>query len=217
MEKNEIIEKLDLVFADLVSVCESVSPTDLFKKSADDKWSIAENIHHLSLTYMPVNASARSFKAMEEKWGSSGRKSRTYDQLLEAYADATSAYAWKTFPPFVPKRADQKDEYVRLHAADSKTKLAEFYAMVGEEIQSLTDRVPLDEMQPGSLLKMFKMQSRLLVQSAARLTEEQLDSLQIPIPYLGLITFREILYFTHFHTKHHLNSVKAMCQGARTT
>lgn len=39
-------------------------------------------------------------------------------------------------------------------------------------------------------------------------TEEDLDKYRLPHPALGKITIREMLFFTIFHTKHHLQSMK---------
>ena len=41
------------------------------------------------------------------------------------------------------------------------------------------------------------------LERAATLPENILDEYQIPHPLIGLITIREWLYFTHYHTLHH--------------
>lgn len=42
----------------------------------------------------------------------------------------------------------------------------------------------------------------------SELTEEQLDSYNMPHPILGKITIREMLFFTLCHIKHHHNTIK---------
>jgi hypothetical protein len=39
------------------------------------------------------------------------------------------------------------------------------------------------------------------------LTEEELDSYQVPHPLLGLLTCREFVYFTAYHTQHHQKAI----------
>ena len=46
-------------------------------------------------------------------------------------------------------------------------------------------------------------------------TEEELDNYGIPHPVLGLFSVREMLFFTIFHTKHHLSSIRRI--GAATS
>ena len=40
--------------------------------------------------------------------------------------------------------------------------------------------------------------------------EHHLDSYQFPHPLLGKITARELMYFTIFHSRHHLNSIRLL-------
>ena len=39
-------------------------------------------------------------------------------------------------------------------------------------------------------------------------TEEELDIYQVPHPLIGLLTCREFLYFTHYHTLRHHETIK---------
>ena len=48
------------------------------------------------------------------------------------------------------------------------------------------------------------------LERAADLSEDDLDLYQIPHPLLGLLTIREFLYFTDYHTIHHHHAIKAM-------
>ena len=49
-----------------------------------------------------------------------------------------------------------------------------------------------------------------LTDVSEQLSEEQLDTLQMPHPLLGLMTVREWLHFTASHTKHHLKIVEKL-------
>ncbi len=45
------------------------------------------------------------------------------------------------------------------------------------------------------------------LERAATLSDEVLDEYQIPHPLMGLLTPREFLYFTHYHTLHHTKTI----------
>ena len=47
-----------------------------------------------------------------------------------------------------------------------------------------------------------------LNQFVEALSEQQLDSLILPHPLLGKLTFREMLYFTAYHAEHHEKATK---------
>lgn len=49
-----------------------------------------------------------------------------------------------------------------------------------------------------------------LTNSLNRYTETDLDDLCLPHPLMGLLTLREMLYFTQYHVLHHLAQVKEM-------
>jgi len=55
---------------------------------------------------------------------------------------------------------------------------------------------------------------RELGDAASRWTERQLDRCQLPHPLLGPITVREMLHFTLYHNRHHLDGVRRRV-GAR--
>ncbi len=48
------------------------------------------------------------------------------------------------------------------------------------------------------------------IERAESLTEEDLDKYQVPHPLLGLLTCREFLYFTAYHTTHHHKAIAAI-------
>jgi hypothetical protein len=49
-----------------------------------------------------------------------------------------------------------------------------------------------------------------LMERASEMTEEELDMYQLPHPLLGLLNCREFLYFTTFHTLHHLETIEKL-------
>jgi DinB superfamily len=59
-----------------------------------------------------------------------------------------------------------------------------------------------------NLLQNFKDINQKLVARAAQLQEDDFDTLQLPHPLLGMMTLREMLYFTADHTRHHFDIVE---------
>ena len=45
---------------------------------------------------------------------------------------------------------------------------------------------------------------------ASLFTEQELDTYQVPHPLIGLLTCREFLYFTHYHTLRHCDTIKKL-------
>jgi hypothetical protein len=58
------------------------------------------------------------------------------------------------------------------------------------------------------LLNDFHELNEKLATRAALLSESDFDMLQLPHPVLGMMTLREMLYFTADHTRHHFNIVE---------
>jgi hypothetical protein len=54
------------------------------------------------------------------------------------------------------------------------------------------------------LLDEFKQANDTLINHLADWTEEDLDKYTIPHPLMGLLTVREMMLFTAYHTRHHL-------------
>ena len=48
-------------------------------------------------------------------------------------------------------------------------------------------------------------------------SEEKLDALQLPHPLLGNLTVREMLLFTLYHQRHHIDVVRRRLSEARST
>ncbi len=60
------------------------------------------------------------------------------------------------------------------------------------------------------LLDNWKMIGRKFEERIPNWSEKDLDIYQIPHPAIGKITLREMLFFTVFHTGHHLKTMKAL-------
>ena len=56
------------------------------------------------------------------------------------------------------------------------------------------------------ILKQLQEQIESIKSAIQNYSEEELDNLQLPHPLLGLLTLREMLYFTSYHVLHHLKN-----------
>jgi hypothetical protein len=66
--------------------------------------------------------------------------------------------------------------------------------------------IPFDQRELK--LRQFKKELKKLVYHLNALRDKQLDTLVLPHPLLGKISLREMMFFTVFHTEHHLNLLK---------
>jgi hypothetical protein len=69
--------------------------------------------------------------------------------------------------------------------------------------------IPSDKELNTNLIKKYKEQSEQLILTIQKWKEEDLSKYLLPHPILGKLTVREMLYFTAFHTEHHLQLMKS--------
>ncbi|MCC1484430.1 DinB family protein [Winogradskyella immobilis] len=211
METKELFEKLNGTFSKLINEISNVENNIFFRKEKSEKWSIAEEIQHLSLSILPINNLLSQPKLVIERWGHSNRKSRNMELFLNDYEKATLGQEWKAFPPFVPKTESESPNYAELHYTSNQNKIDDFYNLTGKQIELVRDRFQIaSSAKKNDIIKTLKEQSSILLTLSKKMNDDQMDDIQIPLPYIGLVTFREILYFTLNHTEHHFNSVKKL-------
>ncbi len=83
-----------------------------------------------------------------------------------------------------------------------KDKLAEGGIALG---QFVPEKISWD--RKADLLGQLHELTEKITESLQRYTEEELDELLLPHPLLGLLTVREMLYFTNYHVEHHQNNI----------
>jgi hypothetical protein len=209
MEIKEILQQLNEEFSLIVTQVNKVDEAAFFSKINNEKWSVAEHLLHLSLSLLPVNNLLKQPELMLERWGNSNRKSKSIEVFLDDYKKAVASVDWKAFPPFVPKSEKEVSDYLKLHATTSESKVNEFYQFTGEQIIGLREKIFLSNRSTkNEVLELVALQYRTLTVLSQNLTEMQMDELQIPLPYVGLITCKEMLYFTYNHTKVHRLAVE---------
>lgn len=93
----------------------------------------------------------------------------------------------------------------------SYTKLVEDYREVlAHGAKSTLTYLPgvIYSAQRPVLIEAFLKQKERLLENLGKWSESDLDKYRLPHPLLGKITMREMLYFTAYHTEHHLEQLK---------
>lgn len=211
METRELFKQLNSTFSMLINEINNMEEDTFFRKERAEKWSIAEEIHHLNLSILPINDLLSKPKLIVERWGHSSRKSRNIESFMQDYENATVGAEWKAFPPFVPKTESENPNYARLHFTRNQNKIDDFYDLTGKQIEFVRDKFPIaHSIKKNDIISIFKEQTSILLHFSKQINDAKMDDMQLPLPYIGLVTFREVLYFTLEHTKHHFNSVKKL-------
>jgi hypothetical protein len=60
------------------------------------------------------------------------------------------------------------------------------------------------------LLTEYIKETKKMIKSLNKWNESQLDIYILPHPLLGKLSIRELLFFTHYHTKSHLETIKKL-------
>lgn len=90
------------------------------------------------------------------------------------------------------------------------TKYLEKLSAGGRATSAFTPRFNYQE--KDLLLSNFNSMNNEFIKSLARWKEEDLNRYLIPHPLLGKLYLREMLYFTIYHTQHHLKAIKTCIQ-----
>jgi hypothetical protein len=67
---------------------------------------------------------------------------------------------------------------------------------------------PVPSSDKNALLNRYTSEKDRMLKKIGQWSEKNLDAYLLPHPLLGKITVREMLFFTTFHTDHHLNIMK---------
>jgi len=131
------------------------------------------------------------------------------EKFRSDYGQATAGQEWKAFPPFVPKTESESPAYAALHHTEDQNRVDDFYKYTGTGIEMVRDKFQIvRSAKKEGVLGMFAAQSGSLLTTAKQMEDAQLHNIQLPLPYIGLVTLKEALLFTLFHTGHHFNSIK---------
>lgn len=166
----QIIQNTETAFKETTSYVKNVEDINFFK-SIDAKWSIAENIQHLTTATKMTSLALMVPKfILRLLYGKPNRPSRSYEELVTKY----------------------------------KAKLEAGGAASGRYIPKAKDIANKEEM----IAKWEAATQRYLSRIKYHWEEEKLDKYIVAHPLLGKITIRELAYFTIYHTKHHLKTIR---------
>ncbi len=169
--KEDIKEALTTIFNELNAYLKTVDDST-FKKTINGKWSIAQNMDHLSISNFITSLSLNIPKVvLKQLYDTNNRTSQNYDEVVWRYQRSLSGGAKATFP-FQPKLSI----------------------------------VPIRFL----VEKLWENSAKELLKSLDSWTEEELDTYLVPHPIIGKLTVRELLFFTIYHIRHHLNTIQSI-------
>jgi hypothetical protein len=101
MTKLEILQKLSEGFALVEETLRKINDVDFYVRK-DNKWSIAENCKHLSLSVKPLNMAFSLPNFTLLFFGKLNRPARNYEEMVQEYHQKLAEGAVAT-PQFIPK------------------------------------------------------------------------------------------------------------------
>lgn len=101
MVKPEILQKLSEEFSIIEETLRKINNVDFYVRK-DNKWSIAENCKHLSLSVKPLNMAFSLPNFALLFFGKLNRPSRNYEEMVLEYHQKLAEGAVAT-PQFIPK------------------------------------------------------------------------------------------------------------------
>lgn len=111
LDIEQIISATEKIFVDFLNACETADENIFFNHPQENKWSIAENIDHLTIS-TNITTLAYTLPTFIVRWvgGTPNRKSKTYEELVQKYKLKLSQ-GGRASGRFVPKEIKKsKDE-----------------------------------------------------------------------------------------------------------
>ena len=154
MTQNEVIEKLKKSIEIAIS-----TTTDLDEKAffvqINNKWSIAENLEHLSKSAKGFNKALEMPKSVLENFGKPEKPSRSYEDLV-AFYQATLATLVMPVNPFAPKleqNLQDKNEILEKFKVQHEALLTHFLAWNETDLEAF--EVPHPALGKLTMREMF--------------------------------------------------------------
>lgn len=157
----------------------------------------------LILTAQPV-ADSTFFKKLDSKWSAADN----VEHLVLSVKPLNLAFR---LPKFILLFFGKPNRPIRTYDELVKKYLERLHA--GGRATSAF--VPKSNYQDKRLLlENFKQMNQGFIKSLSKWTDADLDRYLIPHPLLGKLYVREMLYFTIYHTQHHLKAIES-CAAIR--
>ena len=112
MNKKEILQKLAEGFSIVDDTLRNADEV-VFYQRKDNKWSIAENCKHLSLSVKPLNTAFSLPNFALLFFGKLNRDARSYDEIVDKYHQKLSEGAVAT-PQFIPEKISVENNKIEL-------------------------------------------------------------------------------------------------------
>ncbi|MFN8529304.1 MAG: DinB family protein [Anaerolineae bacterium] len=179
--KSQLIDQLRQIQQDISATVQAM-PLDHFnREGADGTWSASGYLKHLILSVKPL---AKGLKLGSEGVmrlsGTPDHPSRTYPDLVAVYQAGIAAGVRAELSPSVVPVNYRLPEGIEAGSAAEQTYLIETW-------NEANDR---------------------LIAALEGWEDAQFDTHQLPHPAIGLLTVREILYFTVHHNTLHGNDIR---------
>lgn len=177
--KPEIIDQLRQIQHGVSDTVQTI-PADQFDQGSAESWSSASYLKHLLLAVKPFGK-AINFPCDQVKtmFGEPDHASRSYADLVAFYQQ-------------------RLNQGIR----------AEDYPNIVPDTYRMPEALPDDEVQ-AYLVQTWNEAHDKLIAGLGQWSEADLDTHQLPHAALGLLTVREILFFTLFHNNLHWNDIRA--------
>lgn len=161
---------------------------------------LSESFNELSTLCASIDADVFN-SSKDNKW----TPAENFQHLITSAKMTSMAYSLPKFIPFLlygkPKRTSHGfskvvDKYQKKLESGAKASGLYVPSKINYEKQLLQQ-------------KLIHEGDRLIKVISNKWTDEQLDKFQIAHPLLGLLTHRELAYFTIYHNGHHLETLKS--------
>lgn len=214
MEQKSILVSIIEEYEQIQNLIRDMDHGVFFHSNGAGSWSIAEHVHHLSLSLFPVNQSLKEPATLLKTWGVSQNAPMNYQQFIKAYHTAKQGLSWKAFPPFIPKKESENADFIKLHTTKSKDHLDHFYQLTGHQIDSLRDHFLIQEnASVEAIREFFTLQYQEFMSLTTGINAE-VWAYHIPLPYIGLVTLQEMTYFIYHHTQSHRMTIERLLKSS---
>jgi uncharacterized damage-inducible protein DinB len=184
--KADIAAQLDALRQKLNKAMSRVRPAQ-FCQVTTDKWSAADYLKHLLISNKPIARAMRQDPdSLVRTFGSPDHASRTFDEIKALYdAGLASGFKAEDVPNVMPDAYRFPSDVERGNIPSEVVHLSRAWDEVNDK----------------------------MIASLQAWDEATLDRVQIPHPALGLLTMREMMYFTIGHNGLHVGDAVRVLQA----
>lgn len=161
--------------------------------------------HQELMAYLSALSDEAIHQQKEGKWSAL----QNMDHLLKSMQVANSALSKPTF--LLRRMFGKPNRPARTYEAlvnRYQERLAQRAAAAPKEFAA-GEAQALDRVQ---IIRAYDKQVQKFLKFVERVKESKLDTTLLPHPLMGKLLMREVLYFMHYHTEHHIKAIKISAQ-----